>query len=63
MHFQSPSLLTAIDVFSKRALALPLRSKTGREVADAFEKILQKQRFNVCQTDKGSEFYKRHFDR
>ena len=61
VHFQSPSLLTAIDVFSKRALALPLRSKTGREVADAFEKILQKQRFNMCQTDKGSEFYNAAF--
>ena len=30
-------LLTAIDVFSKRAWALPLKSKTGCEVAAAFE--------------------------
>jgi len=54
-------LLTAIDVFSKRAWALPLKSKTGREVAAAFEKILQEQRFNMCQTDKGSEFYNAAF--
>ena len=33
-------LLTCIDVFSKRAWAVPVRTKTGREVANAFEKIL-----------------------
>jgi len=48
-------------VLSKRALALPLKSKTGREVTAAFEKILQEQRFNMCQTDKGGEFYNAAF--
>ena len=54
-------LLTAIDVFSKRAWALPLKSKTGREVAAAFENILQERPFNMCQTDKGGEFYNATF--
>ena len=33
-------LLTAIDVFSKRAWAFPLQSKTGEAVRSALEKIL-----------------------
>ena len=33
-------LLTCIDVFSKKAWAVPVRTKTGREVTNAFEKIL-----------------------
>ena len=32
-------LLTCIDVFSKRAWAVAIRTKTGRDVANAFEKI------------------------
>jgi len=49
-------LLTCIDVFSKRAWAVPIRSKTGRNVADAFEKIADEQQCNMLQSDKGSEF-------
>jgi len=33
-------LLTCIDVFSKRAWAIPIKTKSARSVADAFEKIL-----------------------
>jgi len=54
-------LLVAIDVFSKKCYVVPIKSKSGRTVASAFETILEKQRFNMCQTDKGSEFYNSHF--
>ena len=56
-------LLTAIDVFSKRAWAIPLKTKAGREVASAFERILGDVRFNMVQTDKGTEFMNVHFQR
>ena len=49
-------LLNCIDVFTKRAWSLPLRTKTGRDVSDAFERILMEQRCNMVQSDKGTEF-------
>ena len=49
-------LLTIIDVFSKKAWAIPIKNKTKFSVATAFEKVLK----NFCpfklQTDKGKEF-------
>jgi len=32
-------ILTCIDVFTKRAWAIPVRTKSGRNVAEAFEEI------------------------
>ena len=49
-------LLTCIDVFSKRAWAIPLRTKSGAEVARAFENVLRDGKSNMVQSDKGSEF-------
>jgi len=49
-------LLTCIDVFSKRGWAVPVRTKTGRDVANAFEKILIDSTPNLVQSDKGTEF-------
>ena len=49
-------LLTCIDVFSKKAWAVPVRTNTGREVANAFEKILLDGTPNMVQSDKGTEF-------
>jgi len=49
-------LLTCIDVFSKRAWAIPVRTKSGRDVAEAFEKILEERKCNMVQSDKGTEF-------
>ena len=49
-------LLTCIDVFSKRAWAVPVRTKSARDVADAFEKILSERKCNMVQSDKGTEF-------
>jgi len=49
-------LLTCIDVFSKRAWAVPVRRKTGQNVAEAFKKILADGNCNMLQSDKGIEF-------
>jgi len=49
-------LLTCIDVFSKRAWAIPIKTKSAHSVADAFEKILSEGTCNMVQSDKGSEF-------
>ena len=48
--------MNCIDVFTKRACTIPLRTKTGREVSDAFERILSEQRFSMVQSDKCTEF-------
>jgi len=49
-------LLTCIDVFSKRAWTVPVRTKSGRDVTEAFEKILDDGQCNTVQSDKGTEF-------
>ena len=49
-------MLTCIDVFGKRAWAVPVRRKTGRNVAEAFKKILVDGNCNILQNDKGTEF-------
>jgi len=58
-------LLTCIDVFTKRAWAILLRKKTGREVTAAFQKILATSDRNprMLQTDKGMEFLNAMFQR
>jgi len=49
-------ILTSVDVFSKKAWAVSVRTKTGRDVANAFEKILSDGKPNMVQSDKGTEF-------
>jgi len=50
-------ILTCIDVFSKFAWAIPLRTKSGREVTEAFERrILSVRKCRLLQTDKGTEY-------
>jgi len=44
-------LLACIDVFSKKAWAVPVRTKTGCEVANAFEKILADDTPNIVQSE------------
>jgi len=57
-------LLTCIDVFSKKAWAIPLLDKSGRHVTEAFEKILANGgKCNMLQSDKGSEFLNSTFQR
>ena len=49
-------LLTCIDVFTKRAWAMPVRRKSARDVVTAFEKIIADQKCTTVQSDKGTEF-------
>jgi transposase InsO family protein len=49
-------ILTCIDVFSKKAYALPLTDKRGPTLATAFEKIFSETVPNLVQTDRGTEF-------
>ena len=49
-------LLTCIDVFTKRAWAVPVRRKFARDVAEAFERIIAERTCNMVQSDKGTEF-------
>jgi transposase InsO family protein len=49
-------LLTCIDVFSKYAFAVPLKTKSGKEVTEAFLQILNERKCHMLQTDKGTEY-------
>lgn len=50
-------LLTAVDCFSRRGWAIPVRYKTGEKVAEALRGIIEGGTFFALQTDKGKEFY------
>ena len=50
-------LLTVIDVFSKYGWIVPLKTKTGEEVAQAFRKLFLNGHPSRLWTDKGTEFY------
>lgn len=53
-------LLTVINCFSKYAIAIPLKNKTGPEVAKALETVFKTDRMKHLQTDQGLEFYNKH---
>ena len=56
-------LLTVIDVFSKFAWTVPVKSKTGKNVSKALTFILKKGRIpKNLQTDRGKEFYNKEFE-
>ena len=50
-------LLTVIDVFSKYGWMVSLKTKTGKEVAQAFRKLFRNGHPWRLWTDKGTEFY------
>ena len=50
-------LLTVIDVFSKFVWIVPLKRKTGQEVADAFSRLLKERKPCKVWVDRGKEFY------
>jgi hypothetical protein len=56
-------LLTVIDIFSKFAYALSLKTKTGVEVAAAMEKIFMKSQKHPknIHSDDGKEFFNKNF--
>ena len=53
-------ILTLIDCFTKFAYAVPVKNKTGVEVAKALEPILNKHKMKHLQSDKGGEFFNPH---
>ena len=57
-------MLTCIDVFSKYAWIRVLKTKTGTEVARAFDSILKEGRVpQKIQTDRGKEFFNKDFQK
>lgn len=54
-------ILTVIDVFSKKAFAFPLKSKSGLEVKAALQKLFSSGKIpEKLQTDSGKEFLNFH---
>ena len=49
--------LTVIDIFSKFVWIIPIKRKTGQEVANAFLRILKERRPSKMWVDKAREFY------
>ena len=57
-------LLTCVDIFSKHAWVVPLKTKQGQELVKAFQTILSSGRKpNKLQTDQGTEFLNRVFQK
>ena len=54
-------LLTVIDVYSKYAWIIPLKTKTGKEMINAFEKIIKVRQPEKLWTDVGKEFINKDF--
>ena len=50
-------LLTVIDIFSKFVWIVPLKRKTGQEVANTFSRILKERTPSKTWVDRGWEFY------
>ena len=56
-------LLTVIDVYSKYGWIVPLKNKTGKEVAATLAKLFKIAVPSRLWTDKGTEFYNQHVRR
>jgi len=54
-------LLTVIDLFSKYAYTIPLKSKNSDGVISAFKKLFKTRKPAELWTDQGSEFINRNF--
>jgi len=55
-------ILCVIDCFTKFAWAIPLKSKSAKEVSRAMSKILLKRTPKLLQVDNGKEFYNTTFE-
>lgn len=56
-------LLTCIDILSKYAWAIPLKTKRGEEIVKAFRSIFSTRKPKFLQSDAGKEFKNRLFQR
>ena len=54
-------LLNVIDLFSKTAYSIPLKSKSSEVIIDAFERLFKNRRPKKLWTDQGSEFISNRF--
>lgn len=54
-------LLTVIDIFSKYAWVIPLKTKTGNEIIESFTKLFKTRIPKKLWTDAGKEFVNRYF--
>jgi len=52
-------ILTVIDIFSRYAWAIPVKSKTGDDIFNVFETIFRERKPDKIQFDEGKEFYHR----
>ena len=53
-------LLTVNEIFSKFVWIVPLKRKTGQEVANAFSRILRERRPSKTWVDRGRKFYNKN---
>ena len=54
-------LLTAIDIFSRKAFAIPLKTKSGPDVLLAMKTLFSKYPYvKYIQADQGKEFFNKH---
>ena len=53
-------IMTMINCLTKVAFAIPLKDKSGPEVAKALETILAKNKMKHFQTDQGTEWFNKH---
>jgi len=53
-------LLTVVDIFSKYGWRIPLKNKTGTEVASALQKVFKERKPEKLWVDKCKEFYNKH---
>ena len=53
-------VITTVDCFSRLASAIPLKSKHGKNVAEALDTIFRECPCKRFQSDKGTEFYNVH---
>lgn len=56
-------LLTCIDILSKYAWVIPLKTKRGEEIVKAFRSIFLTRKPKFLQSDAGREFKNHHFQR
>lgn len=56
-------ILLAVDIFSRKAYAEPLKNKTEKEVTDSFHKIVEREVPKILMSDKGSEFINNVFEK
>ena len=56
-------MLNVIDLFSKTAYSIPLKSKSSEVIIDAFERLFTNRRAKKLWTDQGSKFISNRFQK